>query len=341
VQVGLRWLIDGPLPELRDPAFEIKLRRLARARSTYAEPPFTVVMVGSSVTSNLFNAKQIEQVLEPHVHRPVLAFNLGCHGGGPLTELVWAQRLLERGVRPDIVCIEFSPHLYHGQAPVDAARFPAYLLGRRDLRTVSHYVPDRAIRDEWRQHRWFPAYAHRLTILNYLAAPLVPVCDRIPTWGGAIDDRCWTPLETRPDAELQEVLRLVRISFEAQMREFTGGESSIEALDQLLALVQREQIPTALVMVPQGPNVRELYPRARLDSLLYQIAGQAARHEVSFVDAWDWLAEPMFTDSVHPTTEGATLFCARFTREHIVPLLGDTEMVLAGHHAASVSPRRP
>ena len=48
-QAFLRYGIDHLWPELRDPAFEIKARRLTQVIAHSPRPPVTVLMFGSSV----------------------------------------------------------------------------------------------------------------------------------------------------------------------------------------------------------------------------------------------------------------------------------------------------
>jgi len=322
-QAGLRLGIDLCWPQLRDPTFEIKARRLAGLIASSPEPPLTVIMVGSSVTSNAFKATSLEGLLTRETGRPALVLNMSSHGSGPLTELLWTRRLLRRGIRPDLVCIEFTPLFYnHSGPPVDAGRLPEYLLSAADLEIMERYGGDPDLRRKWWEGRWVPAYTHRLTILNYLAAPLVPVRDRIATWGGAIDERFWAPLEPRPPDELRAVLGRLRIQFSNDLRTFTPGESSLRAMEELLALLEQEGVPAAVVLAPQGPTVRGLYPKDDLAGLVREVARLSRRYGCPFIDAFDWLGEEMFADSIHPTVAGADLFSARLAREVLLPALG-------------------
>src|SRR5438876_660171 len=69
LQAGLRFGIDSCWPELRDPTFEIKARRLAQIIAEAPERPITVLMTGSSITSNLFKAKHLEDLLSKELGR--------------------------------------------------------------------------------------------------------------------------------------------------------------------------------------------------------------------------------------------------------------------------------
>jgi hypothetical protein len=327
-QAAIRVVIDNAWPELRDPTFEIKARRLSNLIGEHKERPLVVLMTGSSVTSNAFKAKQLEENLGTELNRDVVVFNMGCHGGGALTQCVWLRRLVERGVRPDLLCVECSPQLYERQQgpgqpdiPSDASRFPAHVLTWTDLQTLRPLVPASETRREWRRYRWLPAYFHRLTILNYTANPLVPMRDRIPTWNGTIDDRCWTDLPPREPEVLTQNIRQIAATYGPRLREFQPSTATLRALENLLTFAQDERIPTVLVLAPQSPTFRELYSSAEKRSLLQKISVLSERRNSAVVDASEWLREEDFTDCIHPNSIGAEVFSTRLRAEVILPIL--------------------
>src|SRR5262245_41135470 len=142
VQGSVRSLIDGPLPEWRDPAFEVKARHLQRILREPGDPPGLVVMTGSSVTCNVFQADLVERTLASACGRRIVAYNMGNLGSGPLTQLVYVRRLVERGIRPDAVCVEFSPHLFEGPRPVDIERLPLAHLEPGEWEVIRQFNPD-------------------------------------------------------------------------------------------------------------------------------------------------------------------------------------------------------
>src|ERR1043166_3530869 len=131
-QLVLRYGIDHFWPALRDPSFEIKASRFEQVIAESPQKPVTVMMVGSSVSRNLFKAQYLEDELARELGQPAVVMNMSCLGAGPLTELVWTRRLIDRGIRPDVVCIEVTPFQFNKQgAPVDAPRFPDHILDRK------------------------------------------------------------------------------------------------------------------------------------------------------------------------------------------------------------------
>jgi hypothetical protein len=326
LQLGLRVGIDSCWRVLRDPTFEIKARRLERLISQSPQPPITVLMFGSSVTGNSFKAAALEERLGKELGRTAAVFNMANLGAGPMTELIWMRRLLDRGIRPHLVLIEFSPHLYLDEGvPVDAKHFPPFMLTADDLEMVCRYAPDPDLRDKWRTCQWIPSYGHRLTIVNYLSSVMVPVLDQIPTWGGAIDERFWSPLGSRSPEQLRVSLAILKEKLAVRLREFTAGKSSCRALDELLGLLQKAGIPACVIMVPEGPTLRSLYNVEKLQELEQRVVALTRKHGDTFVRAFDWLDEEMFADSIHPTIAGADLFSNRICRDVVLPTLAPFE----------------
>ncbi len=322
VQLGLRLLIDGYCPELRDPTFEIKARRLARLVAATPAPPVTVVALGSSVTRSGFMAQAVEEQLGRQLGRRAAVVNLSGHGASVLTELVWMRRLLERGIRPDFVCVEVTPFQYgHPGPPEDIERFPDHLLSAADLEVVARYSDDPELRARWRHGQWCPAYFHRLTIVNYLAEWLIPVRERMPAWNDSLDERFWSARPPSPPAELQAILELMRAMARHRLRDYAPYRDALRPLDELLTLLEREGIPAAVVLAPEGPTVRAIYPTGTVGQLVAMIGDLSQRHGIPFVNAFEWLDEPMFIDSIHPNTVGAEVYSSRLTREVLLPAL--------------------
>ncbi len=315
LQIGLRVGIDRWLPELRDPTFEIKARRFLEIIAEHPKPPVTVLMLGSSVTGNAFKAAYLEELLTTKLGQGSAVMNMANLGAGPLTELIWMRRLLSRGIRPDFVLVEFSPHLWnHTGPPLDGARFQPPLLNESDLDVVQRDVPDPELRAKWREARWLPAYGHRLTILNYLAHPIVPVQDQGPTWGGTIDARFWSALGPRSPEGLKAAIATMRVFYQEPLRHFSPGPASFQALQELLELLNKEKIAASVVMMPQGPTLRWYYPADKLENLIDKVTELTRQNGFTFVRAHEWLGEEMFADSVHPTTVGADVFSNRIAR---------------------------
>ena len=82
----------------------------------------TVVMLGSSRTGLAFHGKRAEQALAAELGRPAVAFNYGVPASGPVTHLVYLDRLLDGGITPDVLVLEVMPTML--TPSTDRAIFP-------------------------------------------------------------------------------------------------------------------------------------------------------------------------------------------------------------------------
>src|SRR5262249_5810031 len=117
VQVALAVAIESRYPHLRDPYYGYKEERFLPRLAAMPVQPRTVVMLGSSRTSNGLCGQEVERLLAGPDGKPVV-FNFGLPGSGPLTHLLTFRRLLARGVTPDLLLIEVMPAFLAGQVPV-------------------------------------------------------------------------------------------------------------------------------------------------------------------------------------------------------------------------------
>jgi len=113
--------------------------------------------------------------------------------------------------------------------------------------------------------------------------------------------------------------------FETRLQNFAPGRPSLDALEELLAVLKQEGIPAALVLAPEGPTLRKLYPSDRLAAFVQQATRFSAQYDCRFVDAFDWLDEEMFQDSMHANVAGAEHFTARLAQEVLLQALTTRE----------------
>jgi hypothetical protein len=326
LQVGFRVGIDYGLPELRDPVFEIRARPLERRIAQVREArlprqPATVLMMGSSITESAFKGQFLEDLLSKELERPAVVFNMGRPGGGPMCSLVWTRRLFDRGIRPSLLLIEISPYLFKSaDTPVDVRLFPVSFLEKNDVPVMQRYSLDKEIERKWWEVRLLPSYGHRLTMLSFLVQDLVPLTDRVPV-GGTHDGRFWrAPMPDLAEPHRQKVETMVKI-LEPIFNQFTAGQTSVQALEELLDLVKKEKVPAALVLTPKCTVLRRLYHPENLRQFIATVSSLSQQHDFPFIDAFDWLTDDMFSDGFHFNTEGADVFSKRLAAEVLVPRL--------------------
>src|SRR5579863_4716228 len=112
IHLGLTALVGWGPAEFHDPLYGEKLQRL-RGRMARAEEGTELVLVlGSSRALTGLNAELLQRRLAETGHRPAVIYNFAVPGGGPVTELLLLHRLLEDGVRPDLLVLEMWPAFF-------------------------------------------------------------------------------------------------------------------------------------------------------------------------------------------------------------------------------------
>ncbi len=320
-QIGLGVFIEECRPELRDPIFEIKYRQLSRLLQRHHGHAAPVVFLGSSMSANGMKAQLAEAPLTASLGRPVVSYNLATNGGGPITHLVYVQRLLRRGVRPEMVVLEVSPLLLSpGQASMDFRRFPADVLERQDLEVLERYNDQLDLRDEWWQSQIVPAYGHRLMILNQLVPTFVPFNEQIEVWPD-VDDHGWRGREALSPEEHNAALMQIGIQLKDRLANFKIDDVPLKGLRELTDLLAKERIQTVLVVMPEGPFLRSLYARGSTAPVMAEFAALGRQHGFVLIDAHTWYGEDSFVDSYHLHEEAADGFTERLVREALVPAL--------------------
>jgi hypothetical protein len=321
-QFGLRGVIEEARPELRDPTFEIKARRYGALKSQVSPAPASVLFMGSSMTVFGADAAAVDGPASQVLGRPVVAYNLGVAGSGPFTQMLYLQRLLRRGAKPDFVVLELSGLCFSHEDPFgEMKHFPGQMLSRHDLDTVTRYSADAdEVYRDWLEAYLVPVHGHRLTIVSQAAQIFLPPNDRLELWEN-IDAHGWRRMATPKPDEHARILTNVKKTFEPQMARYKVGPSPVRAMQELGKLLVSERIPTLLVWMPEGPLMRSFYSLEAAQSLRSAFERLSHEHGFPLVNARAWLEEDAFWDSVHMTEAGGSAFTDRLLREALVPWL--------------------
>jgi hypothetical protein len=328
LQIAAAFAIEIWHPSAIDPDYAARFQRIPQGRSADREPPRTVVMLGSSRTYYGLEAERLHAPLSRQSGRPVSVVNFGFTGAGPMTELLTWRRLQRDGVRPGLVLIEVLPPYLSSTFSVDDTRedaMPTDRLDWNDMALLQSLGVDRTrpgLRWEVLENLAVALYSRRLPILIGLAPRLI-----YPKWSK-------NPLAERraPNAFPTQLSRQVRD--QARNRECTGytpflkdfhlGGRNCEALRELLASCRREGVPTALVLMPEGPVFRSLYPPETWRQIQDWLERLGSEEGAPLVNAREWIDEDDFVDSHHLLPQGAEKFTDRLGREYILPLLEST-----------------
>jgi hypothetical protein len=329
LQLGLAVAIACWLPQLRDPSYGYRIGSLVRRSAEGNGRATTVVMLGSSRTAFGLRAARAGELVRRQAGRPVVVFNFGTYGAGPVMELVTLKRLRAAGVRPDLLLVEVSPFFLAGQeqVPYETSHISTARLTLDELRLVRQYGPPGWDPGPgWCQAWPVPWYTHRFALLSWAAPTWLPAQLREDTWRHADDSG--TPEPYRPPittaGQRQQTVERVRRQFGEYLSGFRVGGPGCRALRDLLELGRAEQIPMMLVLVPEGTAFRSWYPPAGLAEAEAFLAGLSREFGAPLVDARGWVDDDGFSDSHHMLPEGGEAFSERLAREVLGPALERT-----------------
>jgi uncharacterized protein DUF1574 len=331
LQLGLAVAIEGGLMKFRDPFYEHKVRhlrrRLAERRSGPGIPPKVVVMLGSSRTGNGLKGTVLEAELSRRLGSPVLICNLGVPGAGPVVELLNFERLKAEGIRPDYLLIEVMPVFLAGQEPWENRLITADRLRLADLDWLDRcQYPARALRRSWWESWAVPWHNHRFAILSDWWPKLLPASLQ-QTWAKSCDETGWVPIfvdEVSPQTR-GELVERVRRQYQPALQNFQLGGPSSVALRQLLEECRCQNLPAALVLLPEAKAYQDFYGPgawAQVESFLNELHG---RFGCPVIDARSWVPDDGLCDSHHLMRQGAERFTRRLARQALPPMLPEGE----------------
>jgi hypothetical protein len=304
---------------VRDPEYAAKEAQLRALRDAAPDQPL-VVMLGSSRTLLGLQAGRLGQ--DPG--RPALVYNFGLVGCGPLLEGVALRRLLDAGLRPDLVLVEvLTPDLNQaGDHYQEEDWLNARRLGLGEFLRVRRYGshPENLLR-QWCQARCLPCGRPQAGLRPWLG--LDSRAASRPGAGPPTDRHGWHAhaLPGLTPAEYQRHADLARWQYRECFGDLRLAAGPARALRDLLDGCRRQRIPAALVLMPEGSEFRALYPPAVSRGIERFLAGLAREEHVALVDARTWVEDAGFWDGHHLLPSGATAFTDRFEREALRPLL--------------------
>src|SRR5579872_5690572 len=104
-------VLDRWHPELIETTTRKKGKRLRQVAARNPGRPL-LVMLGSSRTEQGFQAERLNGMPVPG-KQPLLAYNYGTPGTGPLHELLHLREMLDAGIRPHLLLVEFVPPMFN------------------------------------------------------------------------------------------------------------------------------------------------------------------------------------------------------------------------------------
>jgi hypothetical protein len=327
LQAGLAAAIELWLPQLRDPCYGYKAPRLERrAREAVRTHAKVVVFLGSSRTVFGVKSNDLEQQLSQALGQPVVVFNFGIPGSGPLIDLVNLRRLFRAGVRPDLLVMEVLPPFLAGQPAVAGAELqwitPSQFT-RAELDVLAEYgSPVEEFQEKWWQALPVPCFSRRFAIVSWLAPAWLPMASRLD-WFRDCDDCGWVDSKihvTNPE-QVRNGVRRARDQYTQSLNGFRLGGASCRALRELLEECRAQHVPTALLLMPEGSEFRSWYAAATWTEIEDFLQGLSREYHAPLINGRAWMPDDAFCDSHHMLDEGAAAFTRRLGETVLVPML--------------------
>jgi hypothetical protein len=309
--LGMAIAVETVKPEWRDPEYGHRLKQVRQLRAAHPWRPL-VIAVGSSRTQMALSPAAMGLPDEPG---SPLVYNFGQAGAGPLQMLLTVLRLLDAGVKPDFLLIEFFPAALVADGPAEG-QFAQLVprLSRADLRRLEPYCDDPAsLRRAWAANRSGSWYSNRITLMSHWQGGWLPWQQRVSFQWEQMDGFGFTPYphEAVADADRD---RHYATQYAAALGDLHVGGTSDRALRDLLGRCRAEGIPVAFYLTPESPRFRGWYSPTTLATL----AEYRATLGVPVFDATDGFAEEEFADGHHMLRAGAARFSRRLAAEHVV-----------------------
>jgi hypothetical protein len=323
-QLGLDVVMDLWCPWLPNTVWREKWPQVQQLAADTPDRPL-VVMLGSSRTDDGFQAGRLSGRLGPD-GRPLQAYNFGVPMTGPAHQKLFLDNLLAAGIRPRLLLVEVLPPLFnepHRQGVSEENWTFGPTLHLDELAGLWPYFdhPSRKARD-WLEGRIAPAYAYRRELSTCVQQALIP-------WQAAMAyERHGDHWGYRLQGPLRPELRAYRLAesrstFSHALRSFRIGTRSRQALRHLLERCRREQIPVALVLMPESSEFRSWYTPESRQAIRALLDDLRQDYSIDVIDANEWIADKHFVDTQHLLPSGSELFTTRLIPE-IERLLGKT-----------------
>ncbi len=278
-----------------------------------------VLMLGSSRTLYAFRAGQLNGKPGPD-GRPLLVYNGGVFGAGPMHEWMYLRDMLAEGIRPRLLLIEYATPLMcspaRGLTSEESTLATPWLSTDQLVQLWPYLTQRRRIIRDWMLTRLAPWYYLRYEMyadLQQIFFGRPPPPDRRP-----VDEWGWCQLSPEPPQPLLSALlwhSAYRMYHETMGHRFHLADGSRRAMWDLLELCHREHIPTALVLMPESSIFRSWESNEARKAPAALLADLRNRYHLPLIDASHWLRDEDFEDGHHEVLSGANRFTERMARE--------------------------
>jgi hypothetical protein len=314
-----------PLMDLRPwTSFEVvrqvKWKRLRQLAAREPDRPL-LLMLGSSRTEIAFQAGELNGMAGPD-GRPMRAYNFGLPGTCALHDQLHLREMLDAGIRPRVLLVEFLPPLLNapgrGIASEEQWTWAPRLNVTQLVRLLPYFEHPGTKAGEWLEARLAPWYVFRPHLATFVRDTLHPEQAEVL----APQHDVWGSQTSNPDLAKPPAYRVWKAydMYFASLQRLRVGDGPARALRDLLERCRQEGIPVVLVQMPESTWFRSWYRAEGLAESRRLLAELRATYGVDVIDATEWAADTDFTDGHHLMPHGAAAFTARL-REELRPIL--------------------
>jgi hypothetical protein len=167
-----------------------------------------------------------------------------------------------------------------------------------------------------------PCFSRRFAIVSWLAPNWLPMTNRLD-WFRECDDCGWVPSRirvTNPE-QVRDGTRRAHDQYIQSLNGFRLGGPSARALRELLEECRQQQVPTAILLMPEGTEFRSWYPPLAWAEIEAFLQGLSKEYAAPLIDTRTWMPDEAFCDSHHMLEEGAAEYSRRLGTTALLPLL--------------------
>ena len=298
----------GPA-HLRDPEYGLRLTALRSKRAEHPRRKLAVVL-GSSRTAMGIRPDVYETAVAEPDGAPLL-FNMSMTGAGPILQLIALRRLLEDGIRPDTILLEFWPALMRGDGPYrEDLRLNPERLRPSDGPLIDAFFSDpEETRSRMRTSRLLPLWYHRREFLVGQWPEAVPWKERADgAWAG-LDEWGWLPgrISATPD-QIARGWPHVAEFYEPLFRTYTVSPVADRALRELVTLAHERGIRVLPICLPESARFRSMMTPESICIAEEYREGLTAYVGHPGIDGRTWVGDAELPDGFHLTRNGAAIF---------------------------------
>jgi hypothetical protein len=322
-QAALVLAMDHWHPALTESWMAHKWEQLQQLVAREPDRPL-LVMLGSSRTDDAFNAARLNSLRGPG-GKPVVAYNLGVPMVGPLRESLYLKEMLEAGIRPRLLLVEFLPVFFteshKGFISEENWARPEYMTVPQIRHLWPYFDHPNHMGRLWLEARVAPWYAVRFALWREATGTLSPDTRGNPVieeagWNYWKHDD-WGFRMPRPftSEEYQRGWLGTYYTFHPTLQRLQVAPGPVRALRDLLDRCRREGIPAVLVRMPESKNFRSWYRPEGLAEIRRLFEELSREYGIDAIDASKWVADIDFRDGHHVQGKGAHVFTTRLIEE--------------------------